>query len=449
MGNSMEILKTIPYSEFYMWDVKRYNYVFNNSFENAVSLREILIPFKQSVSKGELVKNNWSIIKKINFQGELSLRDLSEIKTYKGNVNKVPENSIIYSKINVRHGCVYYHEKGKTPFAVSSEYPTFIFDSTKVDGYYLKRVLRSNEFKKLLNTKTSGISKARVKVDEFLDIQIPLPHFEEQKRIVNNYNSKIEIAIDQEEKTKKLEKSLNSVVDDFLGISVVSNRNKTDARLNLISYKKILKWGVDAQSISNVHYVKDYSVLKISEISNVSSGGTPSRSRKDYYKGKIPWIKTGEVVNDIIYDTEEKITQEAIKNSSAKLYEKESLIIAMYGQGKTRGRTAKLGVNATTNQACAVLYNIDNSKLLTDFLWLYLMNEYERLRELASGNNQPNLNAQMIKNYPVVIPSKEIQQNIINKVFYIKQQIKDLQTKAKKNREKAIQEFEEEIFTKT
>jgi len=446
MVNSIEILKTIPYSEFHMWDVKRYNYVFNNSFENAVSLRDILIPFKQSVSKDELIKNNWSIIKKINFQGELFLRNISEISSYKGNVNKVPENSIIYSKINVRHGCVYYHEKGQTPFTVSSEYPTFTFDEKRVDGYYLKRVLRSNEFKKLLNTKTSGISKARVKVDEFLDIQIPLPAFDEQKRIVNNYKSKIEFSKEQEEKSIQLETSLNNVVDKFLGISIVSNIKNSDTRLNFVSYKEIIKWGVDAQSITNVKYVKDYTVLKVSEISNVGSGGTPSRSRKEFYNGKIPWIKTGEVVNDIIYDTDEKITQEAIKNSSAKLYEKGSLIIAMYGQGKTRGRTAKLGVNATTNQACAVLYNINNSKLLTDFLWLYLMNEYERLRELASGNNQPNLNAQMIKNYPVVIPPKEIQQNIINKVFYIKQQIKDLQTQAKENREKAIQEFEEEIF---
>ena len=118
----------------------------------------------------------------------------------------------------------------------------------------------------------------------------------------------------------------------------------------------------------------------------------------------------------------------------------------MYGQGKTRGRTAKLGVDATTNQACAVLYDIDNKKLLSDFLWVYLMNEYERLRELASGNNQPNLNAQMIKDYPVVIPPKSIQQSIVDKVFSIKKQVETLQAKANENREKAIQEFEKEIF---
>jgi len=148
----------------------------------------------------------------------------------------------------------------------------------------------------------------------------------------------------------------------------------------------------------------------------------------------------------LISHTEEKITSEAIKNSSAKLYKEGSLIIAMYGQGKTRGRTAKLGVDATTNQACAVLYDIDNERILVDFLWVYLMNEYKRLRELASGNNQPNLNAQMIKNYPVVIPPKNIQKNIVDKFFTIKQQIKDLHAQSKENREKAIQEFEQEIF---
>lgn len=61
----------------------------------------------------------------------------------------------------------------------------------------------------------------------------------------------------------------------------------------------------------------------------------------------------------------------------------------MYGQGLTRGRTAKLGIDASTNQACAVLFDIDNSIILTDYLWMYLMGEYDRLRELASGNSQP------------------------------------------------------------
>ena len=447
MVNNMNLLKTVPFSEFNMWDVKRYNYVFNSSFNNAISLRDILIPYKVKVTKEELIQNGWNIIKKINFQGELFLRNNEEINTYKGKLTKVPENSIIYSKINVRHGCVYYHEKGKPSFGVSSEYPTFTFDESIVNGYYLKRILRSDEFKRLLNTKTSGISKARVKVDEFLDIKIPLPIIEEQNNIIKNYNFKMQLVKNDEFKSKQLTKDLSRYIDKVLGIKENSkNVRKEGVFLELVNYSNFHKWGVEAQSNSKVTYQDGFEQFKISQICSISSGGTPSRSRKEYYTGTIPWVKTGEVINDIIFETGENITKEAVKNSSAKLYKKGSLIIAMYGQGKTRGRTAKLGVDATTNQACAVLYDIDNSKVLTDYLWVFLLNEYDRLREMASGNSQPNLNAQMIKNYPVVIPSKTVQKKIIVTVSDFKQKIKNLKQKIEQNKKTAITEFEQEIF---
>lgn len=153
------------------------------------------------------------------------------------------------------------------------------------------------------------------------------------------------------------------------------------------------------------------------------------------------------MINDIIFDTEEKITIDAIENSSAKIYLKGSLIIAMYGQGLTRGRTAKLGIDASTNQACAVLYNINNEIILTDFLWIYLIGEYNRLRALASGNNQPNLNAQIIKDYKVVIPPLSIQKGIIKNFSDLKLKVKEIEFEFKKQTLIAEQEFENEIFT--
>ena len=98
-------LKFIPFEKLNLWDVKRYYTINNLQFENVVTLRDILKPYKKAVSKEEMIKNKWQIISKINFGGELFLRDFDEIKTYKGNVNLVPGNAIIYSKINVRHGC--------------------------------------------------------------------------------------------------------------------------------------------------------------------------------------------------------------------------------------------------------------------------------------------------------------------------------------------------------
>src|SRR5690606_11000786 len=124
-------LRLIPNPKFNLWDVKRYRKSSSLTFKNVVRLSDILIPYKNNVSKEEMIKNDWQIIKKINFGGELFLRDKEEINTYKGKLNLVPENALIYSKINVRHGCIYFNEKGSTPFGVSTEYPTFLFDETK------------------------------------------------------------------------------------------------------------------------------------------------------------------------------------------------------------------------------------------------------------------------------------------------------------------------------
>lgn len=446
---SKQYLKLIPFSDFYLWDVKRYYNKTKLNFENVVKLSDILIPYKKPVSKEEMIQNHWQIIAKINFGGELFLRDFEEIYTYKGNLNLVPENSIIYSKINVRHGCIYFHKKGTEPFGVSSEYPTYTFDETIVNGKFLQKLLRSDSFKKLLNTKTSGISKARVKQNEFLNIQVPLPDITSQEKIIEAYYSKIEEAKKIQKEGNNQKEEVEHYLFDALGYKTNSSfevQNKGQL-LHLIDYSLIDKWGVDQNNNSNTLLLtKAFEIKKISDICTVSSGGTPSRNRKEYYTGNIPWIKTAEVINEIIYNTEEKITEEAIENSSAKIYPKNSLIIAMYGQGLTRGRTAKLGISASTNQACAVLFNIKNEIILTDFLWIYLMGEYNRLRELASGNNQPNLNAQKIKDYKVIIPPIATQDEIISKYKSLNAMQKNKIEQFDLLVSKAEQEFENEIF---
>ena len=440
-------LYLVPSSVLTLWDVKRYTEKARLNFGNNVFLRDILNPFVKTVSKEEMAENKWQIISKINFGGELFLRDFEEIYSYKGNLYLVPENAIIYSKINVRHGCLYFHGKGKKPFGVSSEYPTYTFDEAKINGHFLHQLLRCEQFKKILNTKTSGISKSRVKTDEFLNIPIPLPSLEEQTCLVENFHATIRQAEVFDKKADALEKEIENYLFAALGIERKEKHFTKTGKLYFVHFKDIQQWGVEKllstqKGISS----KRYKTYIIGDLCKIGSGGTPSRSRKSYYCGKIPWIKTGEVQNNIIYDTEEKITEEAIEESSAKLYPAGSLIIAMYGQGQTRGRTAKLGVDATTNQACAVLYNINNDIILTDYLWLYLQNEYLRLRELASGNNQPNLNAGMIFNYEIQTPPLSIQAEITSHIHVLKEEIKTFRQHAGESREQAIKAFEKAIF---
>lgn len=125
-------------------------------------------------------------------------------------------------------------------------------------------------------------------------------------------------------------------------------------------------------------------------------------------------------------DTEEKITQKGLENSSAKLYSKGSIIIAMYGA--TIGQTAKLGIDATTNQACAVLFDF-NEKASNDFVWYFLRTQTERLKQLAYGSAQPNLNAKIISEYSIPIPDLETQKVIIAQIAKYEAQIAEYEAK--------------------
>lgn len=147
---------------------------------------------------------------------------------------------------------------------------------------------------------------------------------------------------------------------------------------------------------------KGWEVKSIGSITNVGSGGTPSRQESTYFGGKIHWVKTTEVNGEIIISTEELITSEGLKNSSCKVYPKDSVIIAMYGQGKTRGQVGILGVEAATNQACAVISPCKS--LNPTFLFNYLKLSYKELRSLGRGGNQENLNKGMIEDFLVIIP---------------------------------------------
>ncbi|HST53323.1 MAG TPA: restriction endonuclease subunit S [Pyrinomonadaceae bacterium] len=144
---------------------------------------------------------------------------------------------------------------------------------------------------------------------------------------------------------------------------------------------------------------------RIDEFAQTCSGSTPSRTRADYYIGAIPWVKTGELKDDFISDTEEHVSEIALRECSIKLLPADTLLIAMYGQGQTRGRTGLLIKPATTNQACfAVLPNPDEFD--SQYLQLWFRQNYSRLRRETEGRggNQPNLNGEVLNRQQVALP---------------------------------------------
>lgn len=140
----------------------------------------------------------------------------------------------------------------------------------------------------------------------------------------------------------------------------------------------------------------------IDEISIVSSGGTPSRKNDSYWGGKIPWVTTAEVQYKVIEDTAEKITEEGLANSSAKLFPRGTILMAMYGQGKTRGQVGVLGVEAATNQACAAIILRPGYEM--NYYYQYLISQYDNIREMANSGSQENLSAGIVKSIQVPVP---------------------------------------------
>lgn len=153
-----------------------------------------------------------------------------------------------------------------------------------------------------------------------------------------------------------------------------------------------------------------WSLSTIGKISKVASGGTPSRKNGNYWEGDIPWVTTAEVQFGTIFDTSEKITKVGLENSSAKVFPVNTILMAMYGQGKTRGQVAKLGIEATTNQACAAI--MLNNDYNVDYYFQFLNSRYKHIRDLSNSGGQENLSAGIIKSIQVPVPPLPEQKKI-------------------------------------
>jgi len=445
-------LQLITYNDTLNWNIKHllsnknHNYLFETSIIGNIMARR-----KEAIT----VQDEQSY-KRITIQtkgGGVHVRDClagKHIKTKEQYL--IHSGQLAISKIDARNGAVGIVPKEAECAIITGNFWVYDVDINKANIEYLVLLLSSSCFVKVWQECSNG-SGNRLYLQEklFLNYDIPLPPIVIQNMLINKYNDVIVEAGKYEDEADLLEKSIIEKLNSMLGIiDMEAIRIKG---LSTIKYSQVHKWGIDFLTTQRSIYNKRFMVKPLSSICDVGSGGTPNRSNPAYYNGNIPWVKTGEILNEVIMGTEEQITETAINNSSAKVYPKGSLLIAMYGQGLTRGRTAKLGIDAATNQACSVLYNIDTNKVLVDYLWVYLHGEYQRIRALAYGNNQPNLNGQIIKDYPVVLPpmysndpNAITQESIIKEVFAIKSKIKSLRQKAANLREKAKKQFEEAVF---
>lgn len=206
--------------------------------------------------------------------------------------------------------------------------------------------------------------------------------------------------------------------------------------MTILEFFKTVHPSVLAAKMIFRHLQEHYPVLKIADIADTSSGGTPNRGMPEYYNGDIPWVKSGELKDGLITTCDEFITEAGLKNSSAKLFPKGTLLVAMYGANI--GKTGVLDFDATTNQAvCAIFPKVDISR---EFLYWYFKQQRIDFIAVGKGGAQPNISQTIINNASIVVPDEKVQDKIVKFLeriekgdgidynFFIPEVLKDVET---------------------
>ena len=273
-------------------------------------------------------------------------------------------------------------------FAVSTD--NFILEpnedvNAKYVYYYLKNNLQ------IIQDGFHGAGLQHLSKDYLNEVSVPM--------LDNAFQDKIVSILDKADEIRAKKKLANDKLDEFLKSTFISMFG--DPKTNS----------------------KCLPLVKIKDLCTVQTGSTPKRDVESYYKdATIPWVKTGEVINQYIYGAEERISEKAIKETNCKLFPKDTILVAMYGQGLTRGRVGMLKIEASTNQACAAI--LPSEKINQEYMYNQLKIQYQTLRDYGRGGNQPNLNMDIVKNFEITISPIEDQNKfakIVEKVEAQKQ----------------------------
>lgn len=338
-------------------------------------------------------------------------------------------------------------------------------DSGNLDVKYLHIYL--SYFKDLvLVPLMRGSANVSLTIKSLGTAQIHLPTIERQKQIVEHVTkielerSELDKSIQEQQLIINLmrEKILQLAVQGKLvsqdpndePASVLLERIKEEKE-RLISEEKLKREkplteiGEDEKPYE---LPEGWELARLVEISTISTGSTPLKANIGFYQnGYIPWITSSATGNDFIDSAEFYLTDKALNECSLTLNPIGTLVVAMYGQGKTRGQVSELLIEAATNQACATINPFDDR--MKKYIKLYFKKIYNEIRELAVGGAQPNLNLIKIKNYIIPLPPINEQNRIVEKVSLLMALCDELESrivKSKKYSENLIEAVLKEAF---
>ena len=307
-----------------------------------------------------------------------------------------------YLVTNLQENVIYasYLIRVQTYNQVLPEFVKYFFES----GYYWSQILCNSV----------GIGQPNVNGTILANLMLPIPPIKEQKRIVKELTKWLRI-IDKIDRGKEsLQDSIKYAKSKILDLAIhgklVPQNPNDEPAVELL--KRI---NPKAEIISdNGHYQKlpdGWCLTILGSIGTWQSGATPSRLRKDYYGGNIPWLKTGDLNDGIITNIPEFITEKALEETSVKLNPTDSILIAMYGA--TIGKIGILSFPATTNQACCACLDYKIDKM---YIFYFLLSNRINFVSMGGGGAQPNISKEKIVNTTFPLPPLAEQKRIVSKI---------------------------------
>ena len=262
-------------------------------------------------------------------------------------------------------------------------------DETKADYKFLYYYFYSDAWRATVNENiVLGATVDRIPLIKFPDFPVELPPLETQHRIADILSAYDDLIENNQRQIKLLEEAAQRLYKEwFVNLRFPGHENT-----------KI----VDGLP-------EGWQYEKLGDLVKTTSGGTPSRRKSEYYvNGNIRWIKTKELNDRFIFETEEHITEDAVKNSSAKVLPEGALIVAMYGA--TIGKIGITAAEMACNQACCAFISFDDM-ISKEYLYCWLMDNREYLVSQGKGAAQSNLSQEMIRNFSLLCPDKKVIKN--------------------------------------
>ncbi|MFK3978161.1 restriction endonuclease subunit S [Shewanella vesiculosa] len=334
----------------------------------------------------------------------------------------VEKNQFAYGSVTSRNG-----EKisvallNEDKCLVSSSYTVFeIIDSEQLDPEYLMMWFRRSEFDRYARFMSHGTVREQFGWEEMCDVDLPVPSsIEKQREIVSEYNVVNDRITLNEQLAQKLEDTAQAIykqwfVDFEFPISKEYAESIGKPELVGKPYKSS-DGDMEYCDVFERDIPKSWGAISIKNFAKqMKSGGTPRRDVEEYWNSKdVPWLKTGEVANCVITESEEYISKLGLNESSAKVYPNDTVLMAMYGDGKTKGQVGFLRIEAATNQACCSMQCEDTYDAC--FLFYYLRFNYQEIVRSAIGGAQENLSKGLIENINIL----KVDKNIINSLPFV------------------------------